>query len=268
MSPRRPAADLGELVALVERLRAPDGCPWDREQTLADARGYLIEEAHEAAAAAAAGDWDSLAGELGDLLFQVAFVLRLGEERGALDAAAVLERIHEKMVARHPHVFGDESAESAGEVLAAWERRKLRAEEGRSLLEGVPVSLPPLVAAYRMTQKAAGVGFDWPDAEAVLAKLDEEVAELRAEIDRLGEAGGDREALAGELGDLMFTAVNLGRKLGVDPDAALAGTNDRFRRRFRHIEERLSAEGRSLADAGLEELDRLWEAAKGAESPD
>ncbi|MFP3942239.1 MAG: nucleoside triphosphate pyrophosphohydrolase [Thermoanaerobaculia bacterium] len=263
-----PWTDLGRLLALVERLRAPDGCPWDREQTLADARGYLIEEAHEAAAAAAAGDWDALAGELGDLLFQVAFVLRLGEERGALDPGAVVERIHDKMVARHPHVFGGEAAESAEEVVAAWERRKLRTEEGRSLLDGVPASLPPLVAAYRMTQKAAGVGFDWPDPGAVLAKLDEEVAELRAEIDRLGQGDADREALAGELGDLMFTAVNLGRKLGVDPDAALAGTNDRFRRRLRRIEERLEAEGRSLADAGLEELDRLWEAAKGEDSAD
>jgi MazG family protein len=268
----RSPTDLARLLELVATLRAPDGCPWDREQTLADARGYLIEEAHEAAAAAAAGDWDELAGELGDLLFQVAFVARLGEERGALDPGEVIDRIHRKMVARHPHVFGDEAAETAEEVLAAWERRKLAAHRDRSLLEGVPASLPPLVAAYRMTQKAAGVGFDWPDAEAVLEKLDEEVAELRAEMGAGAEvgtaAGGaeDREAararIADEVGDLLFTVVNLARKLGIDPDAALAGTNEKFRRRFRHIEERLAAEGRNLADVGLEELDRLWEEAK------
>lgn len=263
MTDERSPTDLARLLDLVELLRGPDGCPWDREQTLADARTHLIEEAHEAAAAAAAEDWDALAGELGDLLFQVAFVARLGEERGALDPAEIIGRIHRKMVARHPHVFGDEAAETAEEVLAAWERRKLHADRGRSLLEGVPESLPPLVAAYRMTQKAAGVGFDWPDAEAVLGKLDEEVAELRAEIP--GEEPGrpDRDAVAEEIGDLLFTVVNLARKLQVDPDAALATTNAKFRRRFRHVEERLTADGRSLAGVELEELDRLWEEAKG-----
>ncbi len=256
----RSPTDLARLLELVQTLRAPDGCPWDREQTLADARTYLIEEAHEAAAAAAAGDWDELAGELGDLLFQVAFIARLGEEHGALDPGEVLERIHRKMVARHPHVFGDEAAETAEEVLAAWERRKLAARPAGSLLQGVPGSLPPLVAAYRMTQKAAGVGFDWPDAEAVVAKLDEELAELREELEAEER---DVEALRSEVGDLLFTVVNLARKLGIDPDAALAGTNRKFRRRFRHIEERLAEDGRSLAEVGLEELDRLWEEAKG-----
>jgi len=255
--------DLARLLELVETLRGPEGCPWDREQTLADARTYLIEEAHEAAAAAAAEDWDSIAGELGDLLFQVAFVARLGEESGALDPGEVIDRIHRKMVARHPHVFGDEAAETAEEVLAAWERRKLHAEHGRSLLEGVPESLPPLVAAYRITQKAAGVGFDWPDAGAVLGKLDEEVAELSAEI----AGAGDRAAVAGEIGDLLFTVVNLARKLRVDPDAALATTNAKFRARFRHIEGRLAETGRNLAEADLEELDRLWDEAKGSEAP-
>ncbi len=258
----RSPTDLARLLDLVARLRAPDGCPWDREQTLADARGYLIEEAHEAAAAAAAGDWDEIAGELGDLLFQVAFVARLGAERGKLDPDTLVGRIEEKMIARHPHVFGDEAAETAEEVLSAWERRKLAAGgPDRSLLAGVPDSLPPLVAAYRMTQKAAGVGFDWPEPAAVLDKLAEETDELRA---ALAAEAPDRAALAEELGDLLFTAVNLGRKLGVDPDAALAGTNAKFRARFRHIEERLAAGGRNLADVGLEELDRLWDEAKAA----
>lgn len=265
----RSPTDLARLLELVQTLRAPDGCPWDREQTLADARTYLIEEAHEAAAAAAAGDWDALAGELGDLLFQVAFITRLGEEQGALDSGEVLDRIHRKMVARHPHVFGDEAAETAEEVLAAWERRKLAARPEGSLLQGVPGSLPPLVAAYRMTQKAAGVGFDWPDAEAVLAKLDEELAEVRSELGAEIEAPErDREAVRGEVGDLLFTVVNLARKLGVDPDAALAATNQKFRRRFRHIEERLAEDDRTLAEVGLEELDRLWEEAKETRKPE
>ena len=259
-APDRAPTDLERLLELVATLRGPGGCPWDREQTLADARGYLIEEAHEAAAAAAAEDWDELAGELGDLLFQVAFLARLGEEAGALDPKDLIGRIHRKMVARHPHVFGDEAAATADEVLAAWERRKLDEKGGRTLLEGVPESLPPLVAAYRMTQKAAGVGFDWPDAESVFAKLDEETAELRAEIDGAGEP--DKERVADELGDLLFTVVNLARKLGIDPDHALAGTNAEFRRRLGAVEAKLAEDGRKLGEAELEELDRLWDAAK------
>lgn len=262
MTETRSPTDLARLLDLVATLRGPEGCPWDRKQTVADARTYLIEEAHEAAAAAGAESWDELAVELGDLLFQIAFLARLGEERRALDPTELIPRIHRKMVARHPHVFGDEAAETAEEVLAAWERRKLHADPDRSLLAGVPESLPPLVAAYRITQKAAGVGFDWPDAAAVLAKLHEEVAEVEAEVAG-GEAGEpDRQALAGEIGDLLFTVVNLARKLEVDPDAALASTNAKFRRRFRHIEARLAEEGRNLADVDLEALDRLWEEAK------
>ncbi len=276
-------ADVGKLVDLVARLRGEGGCPWDREQELADLRAYLLEEAHEAAAAldrvvaadGAAGSeggeadaaWDALAGELGDLLFQAAFVLRLGEEAGRLDAAAVVDRVHTKMVGRHPHVFGPADGESEGEELAdaaaverAWERRKLARGESASLLAGVPESLPALLAAYRLTQKASGVGFDWQDPEAVLAKIDEEVAELRAEL-----AAGDRAAAAGELGDLLFTVANLGRKLGLDPEAALAATNTKFRRRFAAVEAGLAAQGRRLEEAELAEMDALWEAAKTAD---
>ncbi len=273
--------DLGKLLDLVARLRAPDGCPWDREQTLADARGYLLEEAHEAAAAAdrvlaaggdraAAGDaaaaaWEGLAGELGDLLFQVAFVLRLGEEAGALSAPQVVAAEHAKMVARHPHVFPPDGAAreelaDAAAVARAWERRKLGTEGTASLLAGVPASLPALLGAYRMTQKAAGVGFDWPDAESVFAKLGEETAELRAALETPGE--GAAEAVREEVGDLLFTVANLARKLGVDPEAALAGTNAKFRRRFGAVERGLAARGRTLDEADLEEMERLWESAK------
>src|SRR5436309_4236275 len=194
------APDLQKLLDLVARLRAPDGCPWDREQGLADMRAYLLEEAHELAGAIDGGDWGELAGELGDLLFQIAFIGRLAEEAGAFSLSQVVDRVHHKMVARHPHVFGDEVLADAAAVRQAWERRKLRAEPGReSLLAGVPASLPALLGAYRLTQKAAGVGFDWPDAGAVLAKVDEETAELRAAL-----AGDDREAVREEIGDLLF----------------------------------------------------------------
>lgn len=263
-----PSRDLGRLVDLVARLRAENGCPWDREQTLPDVRAYLIEESHEVAAAITAGDWEALGEELGDLLFQVAFLGRLGEEAGTLELGRVIDAVHAKMIDRHPHVFGEGAELSdAQAVRAAWERRKLEqaraAGSARSLLDGVPASLPALVGAYRATQKAAGVGFDWPDAESVFAKLDEEVAELRAALSAPG--GENQSAVEEELGDLLFTVANLARKLGVDPEGALAATNLKFRRRFQAIERRLGAEGRELAGTPLEELDRLWEAAKAEE---
>jgi nucleoside triphosphate diphosphatase len=252
---------LQKLLALVARLRAPDGCPWDREQGLADVRAYLLEEAHEVAAAIDGGDWDELAGELGDLLFQIAFIGSLAEEAGTFSVSQVVDRVHRKMVARHPHVFGDEQLADSAAVRQAWERRKLREEGGRAaLLAGVPDSLPALLGAYRLTQKAAGVGFDWPDAGAVLAKVEEETGELRGAL-----AAGDRGGVREEVGDLLFTLANLARKLDVDPEAALAATNRKFRRRFDRVEQGLAAQGKTAADATLEEMDALWEAAKGEE---
>lgn len=259
----RPPAELADLVALVARLRAPDGCPWDREQGLANLRAYLVEEAHELAAAIDGGDWEEIAEELGDLLFQAAFVARLGEEAGALSAAAVVAAVHAKLVARHPHVFGGEQLADAGEVVRAWERRKA-AERPAGLLAGVPPSLPALLAAYRMTQKAAGVGFDWPDAAGVLAKLREEIGELEAEL----AAGAPAARVGEELGDLLFAAANLARHLGHDPECALAGANAKFRRRFAAVEAALAGRGIAAGDAGLELLDALWEEAKRAERAD
>jgi MazG family protein len=254
---------LETLRALVARLRGPGGCPWDREQRLPDLRAYLLEEAHEVAAAIDRADLGDLEGELGDLLFQVVFVAALAEEAGGFDLEAVIARVHAKMVARHPHVFAGEELRDAQAVREAWERRKLRDESRQgSLLDGVAESLPALVGAYRMTQKAAGVGFDWPDAEAVLAKIDEELAELRAEMAR----GADgRQAARAEIGDLLFTVANLARKLEIDPEAALAGTNLKFRRRFRAVEDRLTAQGKTLGETPLGELDALWESAKATE---
>ncbi len=265
------------LVSLMDRLRGPDGCPWDREQTLADIRAYLLEEAHEVAAAIDAGDLDDLAGELGDLLFHVVFISRLAEEKSAFNLSHVIERIHAKMVDRHPHVFDPGAGQGEGEddatdtrltnaaaVRASWERRKLKdTEKGgrRSLLDGVAPSLPALVATYRMTQKAAGVGFDWEAAANVLDKVDEEIGEVREELRKVADGLG-RDGLREEIGDVLFTVANLARKLDIDPEAALAGANAKFRRRFQSIEAAVAERGGSLADAPLEELERLWEAAK------
>jgi nucleoside triphosphate diphosphatase len=270
------AATLRDLLALVARLRAPDGCPWDRAQRLPDVRAYLIEEAHEAAAAIDEGDWQAIGAELGDVLFQVAFLLRLGEEEGHLTPEGVVAGIHAKMVARHPHVFGDERLADAEAVRQAWERRKVAAGDGEPLLGGVPASLPALVGAYRLSQKAAGVGFDWPDAPAVLAKVHEELVEVEAELAAARETGNipaapgeaaplPTAALEAELGDLLFAVANLARHLGVDPERALAATNTKFRRRFGHLERRLAATGRQLGAVGLEDLEALWQEAKTTE---
>lgn len=256
-------SDLQTLVDLVSRLRAPDGCPWDREQTLANVRAYFLEESHELAAAIDGGDWEELAEELGDMLFQVAFIARLAEEAGAFRLPQVIDAVHSKMVARHPHVFGGETLADAEAVRQAWERRKLQQEPGReTLLGGVPPSLPALLGTYRLTQKAAGVGFDWPDAASVLDKAEEEIAEVREAL-----AEGKADQVREEIGDLLFTLANLARKLDVDPEAALAGTNRKFRTRFAAVEQGLAAQGKTAAEATLEEMDELWEAAKGQPTP-
>jgi nucleoside triphosphate diphosphatase len=274
--PRRPppdpgtTADLQPLLDLVERLRAPDGCPWDREQGLGEVRAYLLEEAHELAAAIDGGDWREIAGELGDLLFQAAFIGRLAAEAGAFGLAEAIDGVRRKMVARHPHVFGDEELADAAAVRAAWERRKLQEEPGRaSLLAGVPASLPALLGAYRLTQKAAGVGFDWPAAAEVLAKAEEEIDELRRAL-AAGDAGaaGAAPAVREEVGDLLFTVANLARKLEIDPEAALAAANRKFRRRFEHVERGLAARGQRLGEATLAEMDALWDEAKRLAEPE
>jgi len=272
----RARSDLQILVDLVARLRAPDGCPWDREQRLGDLRAYLLEEAHELAGAIDEGRWEAIAEELGDVLFQAAFVARMAEEAGAFGAGDAVAGVEEKMIARHPHVFGDESLADADAVRAAWERRKLaQGPRQGGLLQGVAPSLPALLAAYRLTQKAAGVGFDWPEAAAVLEKVDEEVAELRAALARRPApstegAGPDarhaaQDAVVEEVGDLLFTVANLARKLDVDPEAALAAANRKFRRRFAQVEAGLAARGKTPADSTLAEMDELWAEAKRGE---
>lgn len=255
---------LRDLLALVATLRGPEGCPWDREQTVRSIRSYLVEEAHELAAALDVESWEEIRKELGDMLFQVAFVARLAEEAGRFRLEEVIAGQHRKMVERHPHVFGDERLPDADAVAAAWERRKL-ADGDRGALDGVPDSLPALVGAYRLTQKAAGVGFDWRDASGPRRKVAEELEELDAEL-----TGTDTEAdrLDEEMGDLLFAVSNLARHLGVDPEASLSRANRKFRRRFAAIESRLREAGSDPSRASLEELDALWEEVKRDEKED
>jgi MazG family protein len=258
-----PPRTFDALVAIMDRLRDPGGCPWDREQTYATLRGFLLEEAYEVAEAIDDGDPDHLREELGDLLFQVVFLSRLAKEQGRFDAADVIEGIATKMIRRHPHVFAEDSAEDAAEVLRRWEeiKKKEKADAGQapraSLLDGLPRALPALVKAQRLGDKAARVGFDWPEAGAVIDKVHEELEELRSAV-RAEDAGGAAE----ELGDLLFATAMLGRKLGVDPEAALEAANAKFRRRFEGVEQALRERGVPLEQAGLELMDRLWNETK------
>jgi MazG family protein len=255
------------LVEIMARLRSPEGgCPWDLEQTFATVAPYTIEEAYEVADAIERGELADLKEELGDLLLQVVFHARMAEEIGAFDFAAVAEAINAKMVRRHPHVFGDAHHRSSAEQTEAWEAIKAQERAAKSaaptasLLDDVPVGLPALTRAVKLSKRAARVGFVWPSAVEVLAKLHEEVAELEAEV-----AAGDVDKARDELGDVLFVCANLARALDLDPEAALRGTNAKFVRRFKFIEAELAAKGSSPEASDLAEMDALWDAAKAAE---
>ncbi len=254
------------LVAIMDRLRDPGGCPWDREQTLETLSGYLLEEAYEVVDAVHAGAPAALREELGDLLLQIVFMARVAREKRWFDLDAVCDAISDKMVRRHPHVFGDRQVSGSGEVIRNWEeikRSENGSEEPRSLLDGVPAALPGLLKAFRMTEKAAAVGFDWERPEDVVEKLEEEVAELRAAVGE--DAGEDRGRVREELGDVLFAMANLARHLGVEPETALQEANAKFRRRFEGVESRIGASGRAVAEVDIEELDRVWDEVKGEE---
>jgi ATP diphosphatase len=258
------AAALVRLLDIMARLRAPDGCPWDREQSFATIAPYTIEEAYEVADAIARGpDMPALLDELGDLLFQVVYHAQMAAEAGAFGFSEVAESISNKMIRRHPHVFGEAEQRSATAQTAAWEAQKAaeraaRAETGT--LAGIPAGLPALTRALKLTRRAARVGFDWPDAAAVLDKLEEEAAELRAEL-----PAADKARQADEVGDLLFVLANLARKLDLDPETCLAGANAKFERRFAAVERRLAAEGQAPQDAGLEGMEAAWQAVKATE---
>jgi tetrapyrrole methylase family protein/MazG family protein/ATP diphosphatase len=267
---RTPAADaagsLQQLLEIMSRLRDPtSGCPWDLEQTFATVAPYTIEEAYEVADAIAHGSMEDLADELGDLLFQVVFHAQMAKEAGAFDFKSVADAICQKMIRRHPHVFGEAKTRTAAEQTLAWEEIKAweradRAAESSSALDGVPVGLPALTRAVKLSKRAARVGFVWPSIHQVLEKLHEEVAELEAEV-----MAGDPEKARQELGDILFVCANLARELDVDPETCLRGANDKFARRFGYLEQALRASGSSPEQSSLEEMDRLWDEAKALE---
>ena len=246
----------GDFVEIMRRLR--EGCPWDRKQTSASLRPYLIEEAYELLEAIDSGKADAVREELGDLLLQIVFHARIAEERGEFTMDDVVEGISQKMISRHPHVFGDAKYETPEEVVGQWEQRKR--EEGKlrdSLLSGVPHSMPALLRAQRLQSRAAKVGFDWSRVEEVLAKVEEEMAEFREAL-----KGGRKDEVQDELGDIFFALVNVSRFLEIDSEAALRGTIAKFIKRFRHIEMAAEAAGRSMNEMSLDEMEALWQESK------
>ena len=250
-----------ELVKIMARLRGENGCPWDREQTSESIKPYLVEETYEVLEAIDEQDPAKLKEELGDLMLQIVFHAQMAEETGVFTVSDVLAAINDKLVRRHPHVFGDVKADTAQEVLFNWEQIKQterRRDKGQaSLLDGVPREMPALLRAHRLQEKASRVGFDWNEAQEVFRKVEEELGELRAAMQ--GQAA---ERVEAELGDLLFALVNLSRFLAVNPEEALRKTIARFIARFRYIEEELARRGRSLRQASLEEMDALWAEAK------
>ena len=264
-------ADIQKLVELVERLRGEDGCPWDRAQTRESLKPMLIEEAYEVLDALDSPNPAELKEELGDLLFQVVFHAQIAQENGEFRLSDVIDRLHEKMVRRHPHVFGNADLRTAEDVLKNWEDIKAaekgvdsssQPDSGKSLLDGIPSRLPALHQAHQMTAKAARVGFDWARIEDILEKFREETAELLE-----AHTTKNAEKVAEEVGDLLFVGVNVARFLGIDPETALKRSNSKFNRRFRYVEAAIKRQGRELKNATLSEMDALWEEAKRSESP-
>jgi len=290
-------------VSIMARLRAPGGCPWDREQTFDSIKPYTLEEAYEVLEAIDNRDWDELKGELGDLLLQVLFYAEMAQEDGRFSIDDVLERLSNKLVHRHPHVFGDVKAETSADVLRNWEalkaeEKKKRLEAGggkaakeeakpESVLAGVSSAIPSLLEAYKLSSRAAHVGFDWPNVEGLFEKLAEETTELKHELQHFpapgprpahrGIAGahtgavtppeGLKARLEDEIGDMLFVLVNIARYLSLDPESALKKTNRKFKRRFQWLEQEIRRSGRRLEDATLDEMEALWQQSKTQEKP-
>ena len=263
-----PSPGFDKLVSIMARLRAPGGCPWDREQTLASLRRYLIEETYEVLDAIEREDWTHLAEELGDLQLQIVFQAQIAAEEGRFTIDDVLEEIHEKLIRRHPHVFGTETANSAAEVLHRWEEIKAQEKKRKkseapgegsdeSILDGIPRSQPAMLEARAISKRAAKTGFDWQSGRQVLAKLKEEVSEYSQAL-----RDNDSDHMEEELGDLLFTLVNLARHARVDPELALRRTNRKFRERFASIERELRRQGTTLEASTISEMERLWQQAK------
>lgn len=257
------AAEFGRLVVIMSRLRGTDGCPWDREQTLESLRAFVLEETYEVLDAIDRGDHAALRGEIGDLIFEGVFLAQVETDEGRFTVADSLRAINEKLIRRHPHIFGDgsSSARTSGQVLEQWEQIKAReqkdAGERRSLLRGVPKALPSLLRAHEIGSRVAAVGFEWARTEDVLAKIEEEVAEVRQAVESESQARREEE-----VGDLLFSIANLARRLGVEPESALRKANEKFSARFEAVEQALEARGRSVHNSSLEEMDAEWERVK------
>jgi tetrapyrrole methylase family protein/MazG family protein len=250
-----------DLVALMARLRGPDGCPWDRKQTADSLKPFLVEECYEVVDALDEGSPDKIREELGDLLFQIIFHARLAEEKGQFTITDVIRANVEKMTLRHPHVFGDAQLTTDKEVLANWEEIKKKEKgyrERKSVLEGIPRHLPSLLRAHSLQERAARVGFDWSRIDEALPKLDEEIAEFKESLKK-----EDAEGIEEELGDIFFMLVNISRFLGINPEEALRKTISKFIYRFRYIEESAADAGRSLSNMTLDEMEQLWQESKG-----
>jgi ATP diphosphatase len=256
------AAALQRAAAIMARLGGPDGCPWDRAQTFDTIKRHTLEETYEVFDAIERRAWPELKDELGDLLLQVLFYAQMADEAGYFDLKDVAENLNAKLIRRHPHIFGDVEATDAGAVLRNWEQIKVEEKKAKpataSMLDDVPRSMPATLEASKLGSKAAKVGFDWPDAAGLFAKMDEEIAELMVEVE-----AGDRAKVEAEFGDLMFTAMNLARHLGVDAESALRATNAKFRRRFAAMEQAAGEDG--LEGKGIDELEALWVGAKAGE---
>jgi MazG family protein len=260
--PRMAKRSFDDLVQLMKTLRGPNGCPWDRKQTLPDLKPYVIEEAYEVVDAIDRDERQALMEEVGDLLLEAVFIAEITREEGTFDIYDSITSIHDKLVRRHPHVFGDVKADDAEEVLVNWEKLKSeeRKAENKSVLSGVPRSLPALLKASRLTEKAGRVGFDWHRTDDVFDKLDEEIAELREAV-----ALGNPAKMHDEIGDLLFTIANIARKTGVNAEEALQSTNRKFMSRFESMESAVHGRGQNLDQLTLEEMDALWDEAKAAE---
>ncbi|MBI1787293.1 MAG: nucleoside triphosphate pyrophosphohydrolase [Acidobacteria bacterium] len=262
MTPATAGEKFQLLVDLMARLRAPGGCPWDREQTFDTIKPFLLEETYEVMDSIDARDWKELSGELGDLLLQAVFFSQMASEQNLFRIQDALDAINEKLVRRHPHIFGERTARTEGDVRKIWSEVKAaeaeeQGEAPRTLLQGVPRSLPALVEAQQIAGRAAQTGFDWDNPDQVLDKLREELAEFAA-----ARSNGKHEELEDELGDMLFVLVNLARFVKVDAEQALRRTNAKFRRRFGYVEQQLAARGRTLTEATIEEMETLWQEAK------
>ncbi|HHV02774.1 MAG TPA: nucleoside triphosphate pyrophosphohydrolase [Bacteroidales bacterium] len=246
----------GRLLDIMDRLR--EKCPWDREQTLESLRTLTIEETYELSEAILKGDLDELSKELGDILLHIVFYAKIGQEKGAFDIGDVIDRLSDKLIFRHPHVFGDVKADNAGKVIQNWEHLKTKEKNGnKSVLSGVPAGLPALIKSYRIQDKVRAMGFDWEHREQVWDKVAEEVDEFRTEWEK-----GDQDRMEAEFGDLLFALVNAARLYGINPENALERTNRTFISRFNYLEEKTIKQGRSLEDMTLQQMDQIWEEAK------